>query len=69
MINWFPLASKLYTRKDFNNLIEEHGLKTIKDTAKKYFNTDILPKPTGTDRKSLARFTSLIQEGHFNLSD
>jgi|AntDeeMetagen681_2_1112603.scaffolds.fasta_scaffold06305_1 hypothetical protein len=58
-----------YQKTLINNLIEEHGLKTVKDTAKKYFNTDILLEPTGTKRKSLARFTRLIQEGYFNLSD
>lgn len=59
-----------YQKKLVNQLLDKYGLKTLKKMADRYFySDDNMPKPTGTNRKSLARFTSLIQEGYFNLSD
>lgn len=47
-----------------DQLLEKYGLEDLKKIADSYFNSNNLPKTTGTSRKTLARFTALVQEDY-----
>jgi len=51
-----------------NELLENNSVKEIKEKINEFAEANILPQPTGTDKKTFARFIALVREGHFNIS-